>query len=149
MSEHDMKTGKELLEEDFIKKNPAWLAELELMVRTKQKAEIQALSSSGQQNKELQRTQTDRPDGTIMNHGSHVAFIFVFPSLFPAQVRLPVSHECLLAAEVAARRLDLSATARGLPPASLPALLRGALFRHPVLCLITRRHLHCSNFMAR
>jgi meiotic recombination protein SPO11 len=50
MTEHDMKTGKELLEEDFIKKNPAWLAELELMVRTKQKAEIQALSSSGQQN---------------------------------------------------------------------------------------------------
>lgn len=43
MSEHDIKTGKELLEEDFIKKNPEWLSELEMMVRSKEKAEIQAL----------------------------------------------------------------------------------------------------------
>jgi len=47
MSEHDIKTGKELLEEDFIKKNPAWHRELEMMVRTKEKAEIQALSTFG------------------------------------------------------------------------------------------------------
>lgn len=47
MTEHDIKTGKELLEEDFIKKNPAWYAELEMMVRRKEKAEIQALSSFG------------------------------------------------------------------------------------------------------
>lgn len=47
MTEHDIKTGKELLEEDFIKKNPEWYKELELMVRTKEKAEIQALSSFG------------------------------------------------------------------------------------------------------
>ncbi|CAN4121613.1 unnamed protein product [Withania somnifera] len=38
---------KDLLEEDFVKKNPAWVEELNLMVKTKQKAEIQALSSFG------------------------------------------------------------------------------------------------------
>lgn len=47
LSEHDIKTGKELLEEDFIKKNPHWHKELELMVKRKEKAEIQALSSFG------------------------------------------------------------------------------------------------------
>lgn len=47
LTEHDIKTGKELLEEDFIKKNPAWYRELELMVKRKEKAEIQALSSFG------------------------------------------------------------------------------------------------------
>lgn len=35
------------LEEDFIKANPEWVAELELMLRTREKAEIQALSSFG------------------------------------------------------------------------------------------------------
>lgn len=40
MTEHDIKTGKELLEEDFIKKNPAWHAELQAMVDMKEKAEI-------------------------------------------------------------------------------------------------------------
>jgi meiotic recombination protein SPO11 len=35
------------LEEDFIKANPEWVAELELMLKKKQKAEIQALSSFG------------------------------------------------------------------------------------------------------
>ncbi|XP_059305716.1 DNA topoisomerase 6 subunit A [Lycium ferocissimum] len=47
MTEQDIKTGKDLLEEDFVKKNPAWVEELNLMVKTKQKAEIQALSSFG------------------------------------------------------------------------------------------------------
>ncbi|GMH26410.1 hypothetical protein Nepgr_028253 [Nepenthes gracilis] len=47
MSEQDIKTGKDLLEEDFVKKNHGWVQELELMVKTKQKAEIQALSSFG------------------------------------------------------------------------------------------------------
>lgn len=47
MTEHDIKTGKELLEEDFIKKNELWYRELELMVKNKEKAEIQALSSFG------------------------------------------------------------------------------------------------------
>lgn len=35
------------LEEDFITSNPEWVSELELMLRTKEKAEIQALSSFG------------------------------------------------------------------------------------------------------
>lgn len=47
LTEHDIKTGKELLEEDFIKKNPDWHRELEMMVKNKEKAEIQALSSFG------------------------------------------------------------------------------------------------------
>jgi meiotic recombination protein SPO11 len=40
MTEHDLKTGKELLNEEFIKKNKDWMTELELMVQTKKKAEI-------------------------------------------------------------------------------------------------------------
>jgi meiotic recombination protein SPO11 len=79
MTENDIKTGKELLKEEFIMKNPAWVKEIEIMVRgsaendlskyllcsltrslsricrciyllqvkTKKKAEIQALSSFG------------------------------------------------------------------------------------------------------
>ncbi|WCJ34597.1 DNA topoisomerase 6 subunit A [Euphorbia peplus] len=47
MTEQDIKTGKDLLEEDFVKKNPGWVEELSLMVKTKQKAEIQALSTFG------------------------------------------------------------------------------------------------------
>lgn len=47
MTENDIKTGKELLTEDFIQKNPKWMKELETMVKTKKKAEIQALSSFG------------------------------------------------------------------------------------------------------
>lgn len=47
MTEHDIKTGKELLQEEFIQKNPLWHAELDMMVRSHEKAEIQALSSFG------------------------------------------------------------------------------------------------------
>ena len=47
MTDQDLKTGKEMLEEEFVKKSEGWVRELELMVRTKQKAEIQALSSFG------------------------------------------------------------------------------------------------------
>ena len=43
MTDHDIKVGKELLEEDFVKQNEGWVKELETMLRTKQKAEIQAL----------------------------------------------------------------------------------------------------------
>jgi meiotic recombination protein SPO11 len=32
MTESDIKTGKELMKEDFILKNPAWVKELEIMV---------------------------------------------------------------------------------------------------------------------
>jgi len=47
MSDHDLRTGKELLAEEFIKANASWHKELELMVQSKVKAEIQALSSFG------------------------------------------------------------------------------------------------------
>ncbi|KAG2446715.1 hypothetical protein HYH02_008280 [Chlamydomonas schloesseri] len=47
MTEEDIKTGKRLLEEDWIKSNPEWVRELELMLSSKVKAEIQALSSFG------------------------------------------------------------------------------------------------------
>ena len=33
MTENDIKTGKELMKEDFIRKNKAWTKELEIMVR--------------------------------------------------------------------------------------------------------------------
>jgi meiotic recombination protein SPO11 len=33
MTENDIKTGKELLKEEFIMKNPAWVKEIEIMVR--------------------------------------------------------------------------------------------------------------------
>ncbi len=35
------------MEEDFVKANPEWIKELEIMVQSKVKAEIQALSSFG------------------------------------------------------------------------------------------------------
>ncbi|CAN5962828.1 unnamed protein product [Sphagnum jensenii] len=41
MTDQDIKTGKDMLEEDFIKKGKNWYKELELMVKTKEKAEIQ------------------------------------------------------------------------------------------------------------
>mmetsp|Transcript_7513 Transcript_7513/g.22212 ORF Transcript_7513/g.22212 Transcript_7513/m.22212 type:complete len:417 (-) Transcript_7513:1719-2969(-) len=47
MTDEDIKTGKKLLEEDFIKANPEWVKELQIMVSSKVKAEIQALSSFG------------------------------------------------------------------------------------------------------
>ncbi|CAL9187850.1 unnamed protein product [Musa hybrid cultivar] len=47
MTEQDVKAGKDLLEEDFVKRNGGWVKELDTMVKTRQKAEIQALSSFG------------------------------------------------------------------------------------------------------
>eukprot|EP00958_Prasinococcus_capsulatus_P009628 scaffold931_cov383-Prasinococcus_capsulatus_cf.AAC.31 len=41
MTDSDIKTGKDLLQADFITKNPQWVRELELMIKTKEKAEIQ------------------------------------------------------------------------------------------------------------
>jgi len=41
LTEHDRKMGTELLKEPFIQKNPEWVAELELMLKTGEKAEIQ------------------------------------------------------------------------------------------------------------
>ena len=47
MTEHDLKLGNKLLTEDFIQCNPEWMKELKVMIKTKEKAEIQALSSFG------------------------------------------------------------------------------------------------------
>jgi len=47
MTPEDIKTGKHLMTEDFVTSNPAWVHELDLMNKTKIKAEIQALSSFG------------------------------------------------------------------------------------------------------
>ena len=47
MTKEDIATGEKLLQEDFIQKNPQWCDELKLMLKTKEKAEIQALSSFG------------------------------------------------------------------------------------------------------
>ena len=41
MTEHDKKMGEELLKEPFVMRNPAWVKELELMVKSGEKAEIQ------------------------------------------------------------------------------------------------------------
>ena len=45
MSDQDIKLGKQLLKEAYITKNPAWRKEVEIMLKTKEKAEIQALST--------------------------------------------------------------------------------------------------------
>jgi len=45
MTETDIKTGQDLLKEDFITQNQAWVEELEWMIEHKVKAEIQALSN--------------------------------------------------------------------------------------------------------
>ena len=47
MTPAEIATGEKLLQEDFVRKNPKWVKELELMLKTKQKAEIQALSAFG------------------------------------------------------------------------------------------------------
>ena len=47
LTENDKKMGLELLQEPFVQKNPLWVKELELMLQTGEKAEIQALSSFG------------------------------------------------------------------------------------------------------
>lgn len=38
-----VRDSQKLLEEDFVKANPLWVAELELMLKTKEKAEIQVI----------------------------------------------------------------------------------------------------------
>eukprot|EP00948_MAST-09A_sp_MAST-9A-sp1_P001805 g1805.t1 len=47
MTDEDIRTGKAMLQEDFIKQNKEWVKELQLMMKSKEKAEIQALSSFG------------------------------------------------------------------------------------------------------
>lgn len=40
MTDKDIETGKQLMKEEFIQKNPKWMKELEIMLKTKKKAEI-------------------------------------------------------------------------------------------------------------
>ena len=47
MTDKDIERGKQLLQEEFIKSRPKYLEELQLMLRTREKAEIQALASKG------------------------------------------------------------------------------------------------------
>lgn len=47
MTDADLRYGRQLLEEAFIRQNPRWYAELEAMLKSRVKAEIQALSSYG------------------------------------------------------------------------------------------------------
>ena len=47
MTVKDIETGNHMLKEDFIQQNPDWVKEVEIMLKTKTKAEIQALSSYG------------------------------------------------------------------------------------------------------
>ncbi|MEM2636936.1 MAG: hypothetical protein QXL15_01150 [Candidatus Korarchaeota archaeon] len=47
MKDADMKRGRELIKEDFIIQRPKWRDEILEMLRTKKKAEIQALTSRG------------------------------------------------------------------------------------------------------
>jgi meiotic recombination protein SPO11 len=44
MTENDIKTGKELLKEEFIMKNPAWVKEIEIMVRDSAEDDIFKMS---------------------------------------------------------------------------------------------------------
>lgn len=43
----DIKRAKQVLKEPFVKSNPHWVADLEMIIQRKEKAEIQALASHG------------------------------------------------------------------------------------------------------
>ena len=47
MTPQDLKRAKAILEEPFVAQNPKWVADIKLMMKRKEKAEIQALSSHG------------------------------------------------------------------------------------------------------
>ncbi|MFX1566188.1 MAG: hypothetical protein ACFFCH_09370 [Promethearchaeota archaeon] len=47
MTPEDIKRAKAVMEEPFVAQNPKWVADIRLMVKRKEKAEIQALSSHG------------------------------------------------------------------------------------------------------
>jgi meiotic recombination protein SPO11 len=47
MTPQDIKRAKAVMKEPFVEQNPKWVADIQLMVKRKEKAEIQALSSHG------------------------------------------------------------------------------------------------------
>jgi hypothetical protein len=87
MTEADMETGRLLLQEEFIKRNPAWTQELELMLSTKKKAEIRACAHC---------LNFDGLTGRIlaMNRGIECFWI-------------PVHHRTVFTKKTARERLDL------------------------------------------
>lgn len=47
MTPEDIKRAKDMLKEPFVAKNPKWVADIKLMLKRKEKAEIQALAAHG------------------------------------------------------------------------------------------------------
>lgn len=47
MTKEDISRAKSMMEEEFVKARPEWIKELDLMIKTRKKAEIQALASRG------------------------------------------------------------------------------------------------------
>ncbi len=47
MTDKDIATGDAMLKEAFVQSNPQWVKEMKIMQKTKEKAEIQALSTFG------------------------------------------------------------------------------------------------------
>ena len=45
MTKEDTKRAEDLLDEDFVRARPVWQREVEIMINTQEKAEIQALMS--------------------------------------------------------------------------------------------------------
>ncbi len=136
MTEYDIKTGKELLEEEFIQKNPAWMAELELMVRKGEKAEIQAVSSTNNNTQHSTARRQQEQKAAAM-HGFSWAHVLVHcccARRAVVVVRLPIPHARVPADEAAGGRLDLTAS-----PTAQPPRARAASATAPAHCLS-----HCS-----
>jgi DNA topoisomerase VI subunit A len=47
MTPEDIKRAKDMLKEPFVSKNPRWVTDIQLMLKHKEKAEIQALAAHG------------------------------------------------------------------------------------------------------
>jgi DNA topoisomerase VI subunit A len=46
LTEHDRKMGEELLQEAFVQRHPEWVKELQIMLKSGEKAEIQVQTSA-------------------------------------------------------------------------------------------------------
>jgi hypothetical protein len=97
MTENDIKTGHELMKEDFIMKNPKWMKELEIMVRL---GDALFLFGEGKLKvpKSLPSTLHLVRLGQNKEEGRNSGLVVVW---------FPVPHRRVLAAKVARRRLDL------------------------------------------
>ena len=92
MTENDIKTGNEMLKEDFIQKNPEWMKELEIMVSVK------------------------RVHGICVSHGRHPAHDSFCPGENEKEGRnsgleqlwFSIYHGALPSSKAERRRLDLT-----------------------------------------